>query len=197
MLKPLESEISTYHNAIIFDLKAECIPLSKVTRTVFDYSRADFDGLRACRQSMNLEKTVSDDRDINNGWSNWKNTFLEAVNDFVPTKRVKGHKSLSWVNKTILYLIKKKNTLKKRMKKPVSQSDHLINKFKDLRSKIKLMYKSHITQLVEVLDRIGRELDCGKQIDVYYTWICRKPLTELVTLNCFTVFVSLGSEETC
>ena len=28
--------------------------------------------------------------------------------------------------------------------------------------------KSCITQLVEVLDRIGRELDHGKQIDVLY-----------------------------
>ena len=121
-----------------------------MTRTVFDYGRADFDGLRARLQSLNLEQTVSDDGDINNDWSNWKNTFLEAVNDFVPTKRVKGHKSLPWVNKTILYLIKK-NTLRKRMKKFVSQSDHLINKFKDLRSKIKRMLRDN---RLEYLNRI-------------------------------------------
>ena len=143
ILRPSESEISTDHNAIIFDLKTECIPLSRVTRTVFDYGRADFDGLRERLQTLNLEQRISDDDDINNEWSNWKNTFLAAVNDFVPMKRVKGRKSLPWVNNTILYLIKKKNTLRKRIKKSVSQSKHLMNKFKDLRSKIKRMLREN------------------------------------------------------
>ena len=89
MLRPSESEMSTDHNAIIFDLKTECIPLSRATRTVFDYGRADFDGLRE-----RLDQRISDDDDINNEWSNWKSTFLAAVNDFVPVKRVKGRKSL-------------------------------------------------------------------------------------------------------
>ena len=135
-----------------------------MTRTVFDYGRADFDGLRALLQSLNLEQTVSDDGDINNDWSNWKNTFLEAVNDFVPTKRVKGHKSLPWVNKTILYLIKKKNTLRKRMKKFVPQSDHLINKFKDLRYKIKRILRDNC---LEYLNRIcsSQESDFGHTLN--------------------------------
>ena len=111
MLRPSESEMSTDHNAIIFDLKTECIPLSRATRTVFDYGRADFDGLCERLQTLNLDQKISDDDDINNEWSNWKNTFLAAVNDFVPVKRVKGRKSLPWVNNTILYLIKKKNIL--------------------------------------------------------------------------------------
>ena len=143
MLRPSESEISTDHNAIIFDLKTECIPLSRVTRTVFDYGRADFDGLRERLETLNLEQRISDDDDINNEWSNWKNTFLAPVNDFVPMKRVKDRKSLPWVNNTIPYLIKKKNTLRKRIKKSVSQSKHLINKFKDLRSKIKRMLRDN------------------------------------------------------
>ena len=139
ILKPSESEISTDHNAIMFDLKAACIPLSRVTRTVFDYGRADFDGLRARLQTLNLGQRISNDSDINNDWSDWKNAFLAAVNDFVPTKRVKGRKSLPWVSNAILYLIKKKSTLRKRIKKSPSPSKHLINKFKDLRSKIKRM----------------------------------------------------------
>ena len=75
--------------------------------------------------------------DINNDWSEWKNTFLEAVNDFVPMKRVKENHFLGLLNNTILFLIKKKNTLRKRIKKSIFQSEHLITKFKDLRSGIK------------------------------------------------------------
>ncbi len=139
ILKPSESEISTDHNAIIFELKAACIPLSKVTRTVFYYGRADFDGLQARIQTLNLGQRISNDSDINDDWSDWKNAFLAAVNDFEPTKRVKGRKSLPWVSNAILYLIKKKNTLRKRIKKSPSPSKHLINNFKDLHSKIKRM----------------------------------------------------------
>ena len=54
-------------------------------------------------------------------------------------KRVKGRKSLPWLTNTILYLIKKKITLRKRIKKSTFQSEHLITKFKDLRSRIKRM----------------------------------------------------------
>ena len=89
ILKPSESEISTDHNAIIFDLKTESIPLSRVTKTVFDYSWADFEGLHA---RLKIGQKITDDSNINNDWSEWKNAFLEAVNDFVPTKRVKGPK---------------------------------------------------------------------------------------------------------
>ena len=61
ILKPSESEISTDHNAIIFDLKTESIPLSRVTEPVFDYGRADFQGLHACLQTLNIEQKITDD----------------------------------------------------------------------------------------------------------------------------------------
>ena len=54
ILKPSESEISTDHNAIIFDLKIECTPSFRVWRSVFDYGRADFDGLRARLQALKV-----------------------------------------------------------------------------------------------------------------------------------------------
>ncbi len=84
ILKPSESEILTDHNAIIFDLKTACIPLSRVTRTVLDYGRlvTDFHGLSARLQTVNLGQRISNDSNINDDWSDWKNAFLAAVNDF-------------------------------------------------------------------------------------------------------------------
>ena len=152
ILKPSESEISADHNAVIFDLKTESIPLlSRVTRTVFDYGRADFERLHARPQTVKIKQKITDDSDINNDWSEWKNALLEVVHDFVPTKRVKGRKSLPWVTNTILYLIKKKNTLRKRIKKSTFQSEHLITKFKDLRSRIKRMLRDN---RLEYMNRI-------------------------------------------
>lgn len=47
VLKPSHTEISTDHSAVIFDLSLSCNPIPKIKRTVFDYRRADFDGLRS------------------------------------------------------------------------------------------------------------------------------------------------------
>ena len=105
--------------------------------------------------------------DVNNDWSEWKNAFLEAVDDFVPMKRVKGRKSLPWVTNTILYLIKKKNTLRKRIKKSIIQSEHLISKFKDLRSRIKRMLRENKPRQADSLRKY--EIKQIPKIDILYS----------------------------
>ena len=40
-------------------------PLPKVKRSVFNYRRADFDGLRAHSRSLNLAEKITDHGDIN------------------------------------------------------------------------------------------------------------------------------------
>ena len=108
-MKPSVSEILTDHNAIIFELMTVCNPLPKVKRSVFDYRRADFDGLRAYLRSINLEEKISDHSDINQDWSDWENVFSESVKMFVSVKNLNGRKFLPWMNNTILDLIKKKS----------------------------------------------------------------------------------------
>ena len=107
LLKPSDSKILTDHSAILFELTAACSPLQKVNRFVFDYQRANFDGLRAHLQSRNLKVKISDNGDINYDWMNWKNAFLAAVAEFVPVINTKGRKFLPWMNSTILHHIKK------------------------------------------------------------------------------------------
>jgi hypothetical protein len=65
ILKPSDSEILTDHSAIIFELTTACNPLPRVKRSVFDYRRADFDGLRAHLQTLNLEALITDNGGIN------------------------------------------------------------------------------------------------------------------------------------
>ncbi|CAB4037892.1 Hypothetical predicted protein [Paramuricea clavata] len=125
----------------MFDLITACNPLPKVKRTVFNYRRADFDGLRAHLQSLNLKEKISDHGDINKDWSEWKDSFLAAVKQFVPTANLKGRKSLPWMNSKILHLIKKKNSLRMKIKRSSSPSDYLRDQFKSLRSTIKRMLR--------------------------------------------------------
>ena len=93
---------------VSFELMTVSNPLPKVKRSVFDYRRADFEGLRAYLRSINLEEKISDHGDINQDLSDWKNAFSELVKMFVPVKNLNGRKVLPWMNNTILDLIKKK-----------------------------------------------------------------------------------------
>ena len=127
VLKPTDVGIFTDHSLIMFDLIIACKPLPKVKRSVFNYRQADFDGLRAHLQSLNLKEKVSEHGDINKA----------VVKQFVPTVNLKGRKHLPWMSSTIMHLIRKKNTLRMRIKRSSSPSDYLRNKFKHLRSTVK------------------------------------------------------------
>ena len=141
VVKPSDTEISTDHSAIVFNLSLSCNSISKIKRTVFDYHRADFDGLRSHIHSLNLTGLVSDDGDINQDWCSWKNTFLSAVSDFVPTKKLQPRNHLPWMNGEIIHNIKKKNSIRMRMKRSRLPSQNLKDRFRDIRRKIKQMLR--------------------------------------------------------
>ena len=72
---------------------------------------------------------------------------------FVPVKNLNGRKFLMWMNNTILDLIKKKNSLRKRIKRNGSPSEYLRNKFKNLRSEVKRMLReSRLEYLNKICD---------------------------------------------
>ena len=82
VLKPTDSEILTDHSAIIFDISLMSNPVPKINRTVFDYRRADFDGLRShLHSSLNLTETISMDGDINQD--------LVRLEKFVPRSSIR------------------------------------------------------------------------------------------------------------
>ena len=67
--------------------------------------------------------------------------FMNAVADFVPTKNLQSHHHLPWVNSLILHNIKKKNSLRKKIKRSSSLSEHVKKRFRDLRANIKRMLR--------------------------------------------------------
>ncbi|XP_028419259.1 uncharacterized protein LOC114545074, partial [Dendronephthya gigantea] len=141
VLKPSDSDTSTDHNAIIFDLFLSYNPFPKLKRTVFDYRRSDFDGLRRHLQTLDLSQHISENGEINQDWISWKNAFLEAVSKFVPTKTLRDRNHLPWMNSTILHYIKKKNSIRIWIKRSCHPSDHIKKSFRELRTTIKRMLR--------------------------------------------------------
>lgn len=86
------------------------------TRSVYDYRRGDFEGLRSALQSVNLSNVVQDNNTINQDWTLWKDTFLAAVADFIPLKTLRKRNGPPWLTGDILHLLRKKESVRKKLK---------------------------------------------------------------------------------
>ena len=117
---------------------------------MFDYRRGDFDGLRSALQSLDLSILIQDDGDINNDWLQWKDAFLSAVADYIPTKKIKGKNSPPWITGDIIHSLRKKEAIRQKLKK--SPTSHLREKFKELRTKVKHMIRESRASYFDSLD---------------------------------------------
>ena len=79
--QPLDS---SDHNTVI-------ITLSRVRRTVWHYSRAEF--VSACDELFPSLPAIDDTDDVNSAWLRWKHTFLSLMEKFIPHRKVIIRKS--------------------------------------------------------------------------------------------------------
>ena len=96
------------------------------------------DGLRTALDGANLSNCIESD-DINDCWMKWKANFLSVVKTYIPTKRIKGRNFPPWMNGNIMYEIRKKEAVRKKLKS--SPSDSLNNRFKQLRANVKKLIR--------------------------------------------------------
>ena len=100
--------------------------------------RSSFEGLRSALSAINLSSNIGHE-DINDDWQSWKDTFLAAVSDHIPYKRLKGRNPAPWIDGPILNLIKKKNSIRQKLKS--SPTSHLREIFKNMRADVKRMLR--------------------------------------------------------
>ena len=89
VLSPAESGLITDHSVITFNLKTSVKAVPKVKRTVFDYRKGNFNGLRTALEGINLCEVIESEVDINHGWLKWKEIFLDAVRKNIPIRTIK------------------------------------------------------------------------------------------------------------
>jgi hypothetical protein len=110
-LLPKESGIVTDHNCIVFHVKAKVKVPTKLNRHVYDYQKGDFQGLRSTLQNIDLSNIIESSADVNEAWLEWKEKFVAALREFIPTKKIKGKLSPPWITGDILHVIRKKETV--------------------------------------------------------------------------------------
>ena len=82
--------------------------------------------------------------DLESCWQTWKDLFLAAVKDNIPTKRLRGRNPVPWLTGAVINLIKKEETVRRKLK--LHPSESLKSKFQTLRSQVKRAIKEQQQQ---------------------------------------------------
>ncbi len=94
-----ECSFPTDHFIIDFNINLDFRRIKPVKRTVYDFRNADFDGLNDALSSMVFD--VNNTSDIDKLWSSWKDSFLTAVKDHIPTRTIKDTNFPPWVDNEV------------------------------------------------------------------------------------------------
>ena len=89
---------------------------------MYDDRNGDFVGLREALEALILCNLIQDSDDINLDWTYWKDAFMSAVSDFIPTKKIKGKNTPPWITSEIIHALRKKESARSKRKK--SPTDH-------------------------------------------------------------------------
>ncbi len=117
-----ECGFPTDHFIIDFNINLDFRRTKPVKRTVYDFRNADFVGLNDALSSMVFD--VNNTSDIDELWSSWRDSFLTAVKDHIPTRTIKDTNSPPWIDNEVRHFIRKKYlALKKYRQTKVKQEN--------------------------------------------------------------------------
>ena len=103
---PRDGRFPSDHYVITFTIKLRFERSKGSTRQVFDFKNGNLDALWESLSRTPFQIAASEI--IDEYWSNWKDLFLSAVKDHVPTKRVRDINSPPWIDGEVRHLIRKK-----------------------------------------------------------------------------------------
>ena len=101
------------HEALKFLLCLDPPSQPKTNRVLFNFKAADFDHFRDILGNVPWQLSESDDVDV--WWTQWKDLFLAAAYDAIPSVKWKRHKMKNWLSYDTIKLIKKKRSLYRKL----------------------------------------------------------------------------------
>ena len=126
----LSIEFKTCH------VKAKC----SSRRTVWLYSKADFNKARDMIDDTDWDQIFSNNSDINHCWSLWRKRFLEIMDKCIPKAVLPKRKNLPWISTPILKAIKKRNNLYSEHKR--TGSPNKLEQYKLYRNRVVSLLRS-------------------------------------------------------
>ena len=104
------------HLGISFRILTKVSRLRQVKRVIYNFKSTHFDGLREALSDISWDDCFLDSDNINNSLEKWTKLFYSIVDQFVQKKCVSNINRSPWVDREIVLLLKKKNTLRRKAK---------------------------------------------------------------------------------
>ena len=119
---------SSDHNIVTLKLTSSTRPY-KWPKQIFDYKNSNWDNFRLELSNIPWDAILNDNDTMEEVWLNWKSAFLKAVENNVPSKKIKSRQNVPWI------------------------VDVDWNKYKSLRNKVKSelnkSYYQHVHSLID------------------------------------------------
>ena len=156
VLTPDQMGICIDHNGLVFDIQMAVTAPPKLSRYVYDFPKGYISGLRNNLANDCLLSCISDGHeDVNLDWSNWKETFISIVDQFIPKRKIKDRNSPPWINAEIRHLLNKKETAIRR-KLSTNSSNSVKKNYRDIRALTKRLIQESRSSY---FDKVGAEID--------------------------------------
>jgi hypothetical protein len=155
VLTPDQMGICIDHNGLAFDIRMAVTAPPKLSRYVYDFPKGDISGLRNNLANDCLLSCISDGHeDVSLDWSNWKETFISIVDQFIPKRKIKDRNSPPWINAEIRHLLNKKETIRRKLS--TNSSNSLKKNYRDIQALTKRLIQESRSSY---FDKVGAEID--------------------------------------
>ena len=98
--------VFTDHSLLFFDFLTYAKISSDGSRIVFDHKNADLDNLFETLRLADLSPSTTSNDDIDTDWQYWRDTFLAAVSEHIPSKTIKRSGSPPWIDSEVKHTLK-------------------------------------------------------------------------------------------
>ena len=122
--------LSTDHKLISFELNLRIPRKPKIKRVVYNFKKADLDGLNETLRHTPWDMCFVPD-DVDSSISNWCDILMTAVDLHIPKYTIKNAHNHPWIDAELLSLLRQKNIIRRKANKTGSIKD--IDKFRTLR----------------------------------------------------------------
>lgn len=135
------------HFVINFTIKAGRPKSNRAPRFAFNYTKADWHGLRRALGQANLENTVNDT--VDQACETWTKTVIDIISRYVPKIRIRDINTPPWIDGEVIHMSNKKQTTWRRAKR--TNSTESWTKYRRLRNDLRNLVHAKYNQYIKKL----------------------------------------------
>ena len=144
------------HDAILFEVDLSPKYTPKPPRKVYQFHKADYDGLRFHLSSFSNQYLTSDPgkRSVEENWHKISETIHEAMDKYIPHRMSKAKRHLPWVSASVKHMMNRRDRAHKKARRTGKPKDQVA--YKRLRNAtVNRVRETHDRYLAEVMGGIN------------------------------------------